>query len=152
MVCASREILSEIADSSYESGERCVVNLPRFRNRRHALAQMCVEMGGDPATDQRNHRHGKRIEDAISKGGQKSNLVDEAQRGKARLCDQGTDPLAAGDLRFHPSIRKSAEAGEHFELEELRILKTQLSGHLAQCWSLRLAAHAAHAQACIDCR
>src|SRR6266550_1979969 len=57
-------------------------------------------------------------------GGEKRNLIDEAQRGKARLRDQGTDSLAAGDLRFHPRIRKPTESGERFELEELGILET----------------------------
>ena len=49
-------------------------------------------------------------------------------------------------------IRKPTESGERFELKELGILKTQPSGHLAQCRGLRLAADPAHAQARIDRR
>src|SRR5436190_22468133 len=82
-------------------------------------------MRGDAAADRCDHRHRKRIEDPIRQGGEKRNLIDEAQRGKARLRDQGTDSLAAGDLRFHPRIRKPTESGERFELEELGILETQ---------------------------
>ena len=40
MAGARPDILSKAADGSNERGERGIVNLPGFGNRRHALAQV----------------------------------------------------------------------------------------------------------------
>src|SRR4029077_5777827 len=79
-------------------------------------------------------------------------LVDETQSGETRLGDQGSDALAAGDLRLDAAVGKTAEAGEHFQFEKLRIVEADTAGDRPHRRSLRLATNPADAETDIDCR
>ena len=54
-----------------------------------------------------------------------ADLVGQPQRRVLRLVEDGADPRAARQLVAHPRIRHAAEAGEHLEFEELRIIEPQ---------------------------
>src|SRR3546814_9297900 len=67
-----------------------------------------------------------------------------------RLHEQGAQALAAFDLGADTRLGLLAEAGEHLELEELRIVEAHGPARVAQDAKLRLAADPAHARAHID--
>ena len=87
------------------------------------------------------------VEHAVGERREQRDLIDEAQRGEARLGEQRADALAARDRRLDPRVGDAAEAGEHLEFEELRIVEPESSRRRAQRRRLRLAADAADGRA-----
>ena len=93
-----------------------------------------------------------RIEQPLAQRNGQRHLVGEPQRRELRLHQQRADALATGDLRLHARIRHAAEAGEHLQFEELRIVQPEHAGAFAQRRRLGLAADPAHAGADVDRR
>ena len=64
-----------------------------------------------------------------------------------RLIENGADACAARELLAHAGIRHAAEAGEHFQFEELGIVEPDALGRVAQGARLGLATDPADADA-----
>ena len=79
-------------------------------------------------------------------------LVGEPQRRVLRLVEDRADPRAARQLVAHPGVRHAAEAGEHLQFEELRVVEPQRLRRVAQRARLGLAADPADAGADVDRR
>ena len=149
---SAAENLGKVAHCRHESGERSVVDLSCFCNRGHNLALMRIQMRDEVSPNRCDDFHGQRIEYAGIQRSEERNLVDEPERAQPGLGDERADALAPNDLRLHARIRDAAEAGEHLELEELRIFETKPAGHFPQRRRLSLASYPAHAEAGVDGR
>ena len=124
-----------------------VVAFAARHHRRDRVGRERVELRRDPGARVRHGGDRRGVEDAVGKRREQSHLIDEAERREARLREQRANALAARDRRLDPRIGDAAEAGEHLELEELRIVEPQAPRGRAQGRRLRLAADATDGEA-----
>ena len=79
------------------------------------------------------------VQQAGLNGEHKRHLVGEPQRRVLRLIEDRADARAARELLAHARIRHAAEAGEHFQFEELGIVeprRVSAASRSARAWVL----------------
>ena len=100
----------------------------------------------------RHRSNGQRIENPTLHSKHEGHLIGEPQRRMLRLVEDGSNSRTARKLMAHPRVRHAAEAGEHFELQKLRVVQPHGLRRVAQGVRLRFAADAADADTDIDRR
>ena len=123
---ASRDLGGEVAHHGHKGRARLIVECARLCDGGDAVGCVRVKISRDPFANPFDDLRGQRIEHAVSQGHEERDLVGKAQSGETWLSQHSPDALAAGDLRLDASVRKTAEAGEPLELEELGVVEADM--------------------------
>ena len=126
---------------------RSLVQAPFAVDRPHRGGGVLVEPARQRGAERRDRARSQAPSSSPSCSASASATSSASRSGAIlRLRQQRAQALAARELRLHARVRRAAEAGEHLQLQELRVVEPQRAGQFAQRRRLRLAADAADAE------